>query len=158
VGQPRTLVHGGHAGQPGGPGPGVGHHGGAALMPGRDEPGPAGYQRVGDVKVAAPDHAEHGVHPEPGQPAADRLRDPHAQERSTSASARHGDPEPPTMGSGPAITTAPVTGSRARFRSCVRPYLPAPSSIEWQGNGGAEGGAPPGPGPRGSGTTPRTRR
>jgi len=71
-----------------------------------------------------------GVLPRSGQPAADGVRDPHAQERSTSASARHGDPEPLTIGSGPAITTAPVTGSRARFCSCVRPYLPAPSKDE----------------------------
>src|SRR5262249_61642742 len=108
-----------------------------------DEPGAARDQGVRDVKVAAADHAEHGVHSEPGQPAADGLRDPHAQERSTRASARHGEPEPLTMGSGPAITTAPVTGSRARFCSWVRPYLPAPSSIEWHGNGGSEGGAAP---------------
>ena len=46
-------------------------------------------------------------------------------------------PEPPVIGSGPATTTAPVAGSRARFCSWVRPYLPAPSSAEWHGNGGS---------------------
>src|SRR5580700_185727 len=112
------------------PGPRVGHDRGAALMSGRHEPGPAGDQRVGDVEVAAPDHAEHRVGAELGQPLPDRLRDPHAQLRSTRARARHGDPEPPTMGSGPVITTAPVAGSRARFCSWVRPYFPAPSRNE----------------------------
>ena len=57
-----------------------------------------------------------------------------------------GCPEPPTIGSGPAITTAPVGGSRARFRSWVRPYLPAPSRNEWQGNGGSNECAAPGVG------------
>ena len=47
--------------------------------------------------------------------------------RSTSASTRAGLPEPCTMGSGPAITTAPIGGTWARLASWVRPYLPAPS-------------------------------
>src|SRR4051794_41829481 len=75
------------------------------------------------------------------------------------ARTRAGEPDPPTIGSGAATSSAPVGGSTARFCSCVSPYLPLPSSAEWHGNGGAEGGAapaagaplsPPGPAPRGS--------
>src|SRR5689334_7699982 len=57
--------------------------------------------------------------------------------RSTRASARHGLPEPPVIGSGVTISTTPVGGSCARFCSWVRPYLPAPSIAEWHGNGGS---------------------
>ncbi len=39
------------------------------------------------------------------------------------------------VGSGEARTTAPVGGRRSRLRSCVRPYLPAPSRKLWQGKG-----------------------
>ena len=45
--------------------------------------------------------------------------------------AEHGAlPEPLTMRSGLAITTAPVGGSRSRLRSCVSPYFPAPCMNE----------------------------
>ncbi len=53
---------------------------------------------------------------------------PDAVTVSTSASTRAGLPDPDTIGSGPASTTAPVAGSRARFCSWVSPYLPAPST------------------------------
>src|SRR6185295_15436383 len=53
--------------------------------------------------------------------------------RSTSASTRVGLPEPPTIGSGPAKSTAPCGGSWARFCNCVSPYLPAPWRYQWQG-------------------------
>src|ERR1044071_2998412 len=46
--------------------------------------------------------------------------------RSIRARTRLGLPNPPTIGSGAAITTAPVAGRVARFCSWVRPYLPAP--------------------------------
>src|SRR5713226_16413 len=56
---------------------------------------------------------------------------------------RHGLPEPPTIGSGPAITTEPLAGSLATFCSWVSPYLPAPSSEAWHGNGGSNECAAP---------------
>src|SRR5215831_14343896 len=57
--------------------------------------------------------------------------------RSTSARARQGLPDPPAIGSGVTISTTPVAGRDARFRSWVRPYLPAPSIAAWHGNGGS---------------------
>ncbi len=57
----------------------------------------------------------------------------HRAAAGTSARTRHGAPEPPTIGSGAATTTAPVAGSRSSRRSWVSPYLPAPRSMEWQG-------------------------
>ncbi len=66
-----------------------------------------------------------------------------------------GLPEPPTIGSGAAISTAPVGGSRARFRSWVRPYLSAPSRNEWHGNGGSNECAAPASVPTVSTPTPR---
>ena len=77
-------------------------------------------------------------------------------QRSTSASTRVGLPEPPTIGSGAAITTAPVGGSSARFCSWVRPYLPAPSRNEWHGNGGSNECAAPASVPTVSTPTPMT--
>ena len=111
-------------------------------MPGRDEPRAAGDQRVRDVEVATADHAEHGLGAEVGQPL------PTASRPACSAALHQGQhaagaPDPPTIGSGPVITTAPVMGRRARFRSCVRPYLPAPSNEEWHGNGGLKECAAP---------------
>ena len=53
------------------------------------------------------------------------------------------------------ITTAPVAGSRARFRSWVRPYLPAPSRNEWHGNGGSKECAAPASVPTVSVPSPR---
>src|SRR6185437_14879882 len=97
---------------------------------------------VGDVKVSAADHPEQRVRAQAGQGRGNRLGDPH-QGRSTRARARHGLPEPPLIGSGPASTTAPRGGSRARFCSWVSPYLPAPSSDAWQGNGGSKECAAP---------------
>src|SRR5262249_23140188 len=47
--------------------------------------------------------------------------------------------------------------SWARFCNWVRPYLPAPSIIEWQGNGGSDGGAGPAAGAAGSTPPPLTR-
>ena len=76
--------------------------------------------------------------------------------RSTSASTRAGLPDPFTIGSGPAITTAPVAGSRARFCSWVSPYLPAPSRNEWHGNGGSKECAAPASVPTVSTPTPST--
>src|SRR5699024_1488723 len=64
-------------------------------------------------------------------------------QRSMSASTRAGDPEPPTIGNGPAITTAPVGGSRRRFCSWVSPYLSLPISSAWQGNIGSNPAAAP---------------
>ena len=151
-------MHGHDARPAGGAGPGVGHHGGAALVPGRDESRPAGDQRVRDVEVAAADHTEHDLGAELGQPLPDRVRDPHAQLRSTRASARHGEPEPPTMGSGLVITTAPVMGSRARFCSWVRPYLPAPSRRGMARERRVEGVRGPGVRADGLGPEPDDRR
>ena len=125
VGQPAALVHRQHRGAAGRPRPRVGHRRGAALVPGRDERDTGGTQRVRDVEVAAAHDAERVPDAEPGQCRADELRDGHL---STSASTRAGLPDPETIGSGPAITTAPVAGSRARFCSWVSPYLPAPST------------------------------
>src|SRR5215468_6228782 len=66
-----------------------------------------------------------------------------AQARSTRASARHGLPEPPVIGSGDTMIIAPCGGSSARFCSWVSPYLSAPSIDEWQGNGGSNECAAP---------------
>ena len=104
VGQAGPLVHRQHADAAGGTGEGVGHRRRAALVPGRDEPRAAGDERVGDVEVAAADDAEHRADAEPGERGADRLGD---DQRSTRARTRAGLPEPPTIGSGEAITTAP---------------------------------------------------
>src|SRR5690606_34990347 len=120
---------------------GVGHGRGTALVRGRDEPCAGVDERVGDVEVARVDHTETGAHPARDEPATDRLRDAH--QRSTSASTRAGLPDPPTIGSGAAMTTAPVGGSFARFCSCVSPYLSLPSSRAWQGNGGSNECATP---------------
>ncbi len=75
---------------------------------------------------------------------------------STRASTRAGLPDPLTIGNGPAITTAPVLGSRARFCSWVSPYLPAPSRNEWHGNGGSNECAAPASVPTVSTPTPST--
>ena len=77
---------------------------------------------------------------------------------STSASTRAGLPDPDTIGSGPAITTAPVAGSRARFCSWVSPYLPAPSRKEWHGKAGSKECAVPASVPTVSTPTPDHRR
>ena len=126
VGQARALVHRQYAELAGHARVGVGHHGGTALVPRGDEAGAARGQRVRDVEVAAADHAEHGPDTRLRQRGADRAGD--RGHFSTSASTRAGEPEPVTIGSGAAITTAPVTGSLSRLRSWVRPYLPAPST------------------------------
>ena len=42
---------------------GVGHHGGTALVAGGDETGAMAGQGVGEVEVAAADHAEDGLYP-----------------------------------------------------------------------------------------------
>src|SRR6266568_2543536 len=91
-------------------------------------PGPA-VRHAGD--------AEYRVGAEIGQYRGDGLADQH-QECSTRAIARQGLPEPPAIGSGPVITTAPMAGSLARFCSWVSPYFPAPSSDAWHGNGGSK--------------------
>src|SRR5262245_36267984 len=123
----RALVHGHDSWPPGDPGPAVGHARGTALVPCRDEPGATGDQRVRDMKVAAADYPEDSVGAEVGKDGRDRVADEH-QACSTRASTREGLPEPPTIGSGPAMTTEPVVGSLARFCNCVSPYFPAPSS------------------------------
>src|SRR3984957_18215043 len=128
----------GHEPWPAGdPGPRVSHARSAALMPCGHEPRAMRDQGVGDMEVAAADDAKDSVGAEARQRLRDGVCDTH-QDRSTGASTRAGLPDPPTIGSGPANTTAPVGGSVARFCSCVRPYLPAPSSAEWHGNGGSK--------------------
>ena len=82
VGQPGTLVHAEQAGPSRGPGPPVGHAGRAALMPGGDVPGSLADQGVGEVEVAAADHAEHGVRAQPGQRRGDSIGDPHQIKRA----------------------------------------------------------------------------
>src|SRR5215469_13772545 len=98
-------------------------------MPRGHVPRAMGDQRVRQVEVAAADDAEDSVGAEAGQFPGDRLGDFHAS-RSARASTRAGLPDPPTIGSGPATSTAPVGGRVARFCSWVRPYLPAPSNAE----------------------------
>ena len=49
----------------------------------------------------------------------------------------------PDVECGATIATAPVGGSSARFASCVRPYLPAPSRKLCAGNGGSKEWAAP---------------
>src|ERR1700722_4384457 len=128
----------GHEPWPAGdPGPRVSHARSAALMPCGHEPRAMRDQGVGDMEVAAADDAKDSVGAEARQRLGDGVGDTH-QDRSTRASTRAGLPDPPTIGSGPATTTAPVGGSVARFCSCVRPYFPAPSSAEWHGNGGSK--------------------
>ena len=105
VGQAATLVDRQHAELAAGARVSVRHGGRAALVPGRDIPGAARDHRIGDVEVAAADHTEDVVGPQTGQGAPHRLRDRH---RSTRASTRVGLPEPPTIGSGAASSTAPV--------------------------------------------------
>src|SRR5581483_501623 len=140
-------------------GPGVRHHRRAALVPRRDIARAALDHRVRHVKVPAAHDAEHGVRAEPGQRPSDRVAYPQRRSggddppvpprrlrghyRSTRAIARHGDPDPRRIGSGPVITSAPWAGSRSRLRSWVSPYLPAPSMAEWQGNGGSNECAAP---------------
>ena len=150
-------MHAQHARPAGEPRPCIGHGRRPALVPGGDVSGAVRDQRVGHVKVAAADDAEHGVGAEVGERPRDGVGDEH-QDRSTSASTRAGLPDPPTMGSGPAISTAPVGGSAARFCSCVSPYLPAPSSAEWQGNGGSKECAAPASVPTVSTPMPDDRR
>lgn len=123
-----------HAGAPGEPGVGVGSGRGAALVPGRDEPRTVLDQRVRDVEVAAADHAEDviGSQPDKGRPddvSDGAHRDRAARKRavsrrtravphrSTRASTRTGLPEPPVIGRGGAITTAPVAGRVSRLRN-----------------------------------------
>ena len=137
VGDARPLVHGERGHRPETRAKRVGHAGGAALVRGRHKPRAGRHHRVGDVEVAAADHAEHVV---------DAVRRPRTRptrsatvsgrQRSTSARTRHGLPEPPTIGSGPAITTAPVGGSAARFCSWVRPYLSWPAGTSGTGTAG----------------------
>ena len=75
VGQPAALMHGEHRGPAGHPRLGVGHRRGAALVPGGDERDTGGAQRVGDVEVAAADHAEGVADTEPRQCRADEIGD-----------------------------------------------------------------------------------
>src|SRR5690606_18402456 len=140
VGEPAALVHRQHADAAAGAGVGVGHGGGPALVPRRDVGHPGRAQRVRHVEVAAAHHPERVARAQLGDGPPDELGDPH---RSTSASTRAGLPEPPTIGSGPATTTAPVGGSWARFCSWVSPYFPAPSRKLWHGNGGSKPCAAP---------------
>src|ERR1700722_6257199 len=74
---------------------------------------------------------------------------------ATRARTRQGLPEPLTIGSGAAITMAPVTGSLSTLRSWVRPYLPAPRRNWWQGKAGSKPWAAPASVPTVS--TPRPR-
>ena len=110
---------------------------------------------VGDVEVAGADHAEHLADTESGQRPPDGLGHVHCVPRprrpqlaarslalarshdanvhghlSTKANTRAGLPDPDTMGSGPAMMTAPVGGNWARCCSWVKPYLPLPSRYE----------------------------
>src|SRR5690606_14398654 len=137
----RPLVHRHHAHLARDPRVRVGHGGGPGLVRAAHEPGAGGDQRVGEVEVTRTHQTKGGPHPAGGQGAPDRLRDQH--QRSTSARTGVGLPEPPTIGSGAAITTAPVGGSLARLRSWVRPYLSLPSSMAWHGNGGSNECAAP---------------
>ena len=106
-------------------GVGIGHRRRPVLVASGDEAGAPVDQGVRDVEVAGPDDAEHLADAELSQrPPDDGGRKRH---RSTNASTRAGLPEPDTMGSGPAMRTAPVAGSSASRCSCVRPYLPLPS-------------------------------
>jgi hypothetical protein len=68
-----------------------------------------------------------GARADPEEPAADGVRDQGSRSGcSTSARTLAGLPDPPTIGNGDAIRTAPDGGSSRRFRSWVRPYLFAP--------------------------------
>ncbi len=75
---------------------------------------------VRQVEVAGADDTEDLGHAEVRERSPDGVVDLH---RSTRASTRAGLPEPATMGSGAAMRTAPVAGSRATFCSCVKPVL-----------------------------------
>ena len=109
VGQARALVHAEHADLAGDPGVGVGHHGGAALVAGGDEPRAVPGQRVGDVEVAAADDAEHRAHPGvPGEGGTDPLGD---------GRLGHGGPLPVSL---PAIDGVTVLGPSARRQPGLR--------------------------------------
>src|SRR5690606_36258699 len=157
VGQAGALVDGEDRHLAGHPGVGAGHGGRAALVAGRDEAHALAHQGVGDVEVAAADHAERGPDARRGEHPADDLGDDHfGCPRSTRASTRTGLPEPPTMGSGGATTSAPVAGSRSRLRSMVSPYLPAPCMKAWQGKAGSKEWAAPASVPTVSTPSPMT--
>ena len=128
VGQPAALVHRQHADPAAHPGVGVGHRRRAALVPGGDERDAARAQRVGDVEVAAADHTERVADAELGERPADQLGDvsgasPGIEPSPTSASTRAGLPDPPTIGSGPAITTAPVARQPGQVPQLGQPVL-----------------------------------
>src|SRR5262249_7172829 len=93
------------------------------------------------MEVATTNNAEHVVSPVGHQSAPNRFSDPHFL--STSASARHGLPDPRTIGNRPTNTTAPLGGSFARVWSGDSPYLSCPRRKEYHGNAGSTGCAPP---------------
>src|SRR5262249_21156057 len=132
----------------------VGHARGAALVRGGHEARPGGDHCVGHMEVAAADDAEDALHPVTDERRPDGFSDIHC--RSMSARTRQGLPEPPTIGSGPTMSTAPRGGSFSRFCSCVRPYLSWPRRNEWQGNGGWNECAAPASVPTVSTPTPTT--
>ncbi len=110
------------------PGVRVCHGRRAALMARGHEPRTRRDHGIGEMEVARTDHAEDLTDPGRVQGPPDGLGDLH--ERSTRASTRAGDPDPVTIGSGPATTTQPVAGSTARFCNWVSPYLSLPMRYE----------------------------
>ena len=78
--------------------------------------------------------------------------------RATRATTRAGEPEPPSIFRGKAITTAPASGSWSRFARLVRPMRPAPCMMLWLGKGGSKVPAMPASVPTVSTPTPNTSR
>ena len=117
VGQPAPLVHAQRRHPAGHPRVGVGHRGGAALVPCGHVPGPCGDHRVGDLEVARPHDTEDGA-------------DPAADEGLPDAVATFTARRAP----------APASGSRSRRRSAAAPP-PGPRHSAAAGPGSGVGSA-----------------
>ena len=104
VGEAAALVDGDDADLAADPGVRVGHRRGAALVAGGDEADAVRDEGVGDVEVAAADHAERVPRPGPGEDPADGLGDAHVA----------------TVSARPAPARAPGCPSRRRSAAAGR--------------------------------------